>query len=226
MFLQIIRECFPPHHKLYRICNKNTLKMSYRTTSNMNSYVSSHNRKILQQYREQQHPVLENIIHCNCQARLKPECGMPGKCTITNLVYRAELTRHDDNTKHTQTGCTVQFKQRHRSHRDSFSDPTKNQTSLSQYIWKHLKPNNISYDIKWDVVERGAPFNPSTGMCLLCLKEKYNIMKYPEGASLNQRNEFFSPCYHKDPQLITNFNFEPKLPFKRKNKYFSYPFNK
>ena len=133
----------------------------------------------------------ENIIHFNCQARLKPECGMPGKCTITNLVYRAELTRHDDNTKHTQTGCTVQFKQRHRSHRDSFSDPTKNQTSLSQYIWKHLKPNNISYDIKWDVVERGAPFNPSTGMCLLCLKEKYNIMKYPEGASLNQRNEFF-----------------------------------
>ena len=145
----------------------------------MNSYVSSHNRKILQQYREQQHPEPENTIHCNCQARLKPECGMPGKCTITNLVYRAELTRHDDNTKHTQTGCTVQFKQRHRSHRDSFSDPTKNQTSLSQYIWKHLKPNNISYDIKWDVVERGAPFNPSTGMCLLCLKEKYNIMKYP-----------------------------------------------
>ena len=77
-----------------------------------------------------------------------------------------------------------------------------------------------------DVVERGAPYNPATGMCMLCLKEKFHIMNNPAGASLNQRNEFFSPCYHKDPQLITNFNFEPKLPFKRKNKYFSYPFNK
>ena len=225
MFLQIIHECFPSHHKLYKICNKNTLKMSYRTTSNMKSYVSSHNRKILQQYRDQQHQEPENKIHCNCQARLKPECAMPDKCTITNLVYRAKLTRPDNNTKHTQTGSTVQFKQRYRAHKDSFSDPDKHQTSLSQYIWKHLKPNNITYDIEWDVVERASPYNPSTGMCLLCVKEKYNIMKHPEGASLNQRNDFFSPCYHKEPQLIKNFNFNPKLSFKRKNKYFSYPFN-
>ena len=96
---------------------------------------------------------------------------------------------------------------------------------MSQYVWKYLKPTNIPYSIEWDVVERGAPYNPSTGMCMLCLKEKYNIMKNPDGASLNQRSEFFSPCYHKKPQLITNFDFNPKLPFKRKNKYFSYPFN-
>ena len=29
MFLQIIKECFPPTHKLYKICNRNTLKISY-----------------------------------------------------------------------------------------------------------------------------------------------------------------------------------------------------
>ena len=87
--------------------------------------------------------------------------------------------------------------------------------------------NVIPFDIEWEVVERGSPYNPSTGMGMLCLKEKYNIMKHPEGASqrMNERNEFFSPCYHKAPQLISNFNFNPKLPFKTKNKYFSYPFN-
>ena len=103
----------------------------------MKSYVSNHNRKLLQQYREQQHQIPENKIHCNCQARLKPECGMPEKCTITNLVYRAHLTRHDNNTTHTQTGSTVQFKQRHKAHKDSFSDPEVKQTCLSQYI--HLE---------------------------------------------------------------------------------------
>ena len=152
---------------------------------------------------------------------------MSVECLISAQLptWCTEQTSQGNNTIHAQTGSTVQFKQRFRSHKESFLDSEVHQTSLSQYIWKNLKTNNIPFDIEWEVVERGAPYNPSTGTCLLCLKEKYNIMNNPAGASLNQRNEFFSPCYHKEPQLLTNFNFKPKLPFKRANKYFSYPFN-
>ena len=121
------------------------------------------------------------------------------------------LCRHDTGTSETQaqTGCTVEFKQRHKQHKESFEDPEVNQTCLSQHIWKKLKASNphIPYSIVWSEVGRAPPYNPSTGVCKLCLLEKYHIMNNPDGASLNQRSEFFSHCYHKYPQLLKNFNF-------------------
>jgi len=35
----------------------------------------------------------------------------------------------------------------------------------------------------------------------LCLLEKYFILFEQDGASLNQRDEFFGHCFHKKPQL-------------------------
>ena len=64
--------------------------------------------------------------------------------------------------------------------------------------------NNIPHEIKWTVRDRGPPYNPSTGSCRLCLLEKYHIMFEPEKATLNQRSEFFSHCWHKAPQLLVN----------------------
>ena len=49
IFLQILKECFPKNHILYKICNRNTIKISYRTMPNMKSYISKHNSKIIQQ---------------------------------------------------------------------------------------------------------------------------------------------------------------------------------
>ena len=225
-FFQIIKECIPQNHPLYRICNKNTIKLSYRTTNNMQSFISKHNRSILQKHLQEQHPERSFKIRCNCQANNKPKCGLPGRCTITNLVYRATITRHDTNASSTQTGCTVEFKQRHKQHLESFEDPHVKQTCLSQHIWKNLKRNHphIPYTIVWDEVDRGAPYNPSTGVCRLCLLEKYHIMNNPDGASLNQRTEFFCHCYHKYPQLLQNFNFNPPN-HKYHTKYNRYPFN-
>ena len=96
VFLQIVKECLHRNHKLYKICNRNTLKMSYRTTNNMSTFVSKHNRRILKQYHDQQQAVDPKLqIHCNCPATDKPQCWLPDRCTITNLVYRATITRLD-----------------------------------------------------------------------------------------------------------------------------------
>ena len=194
----------------------------------MQTFVSKHNRRILQNHQQENHPVDPKCkIHCNCPATDKPDCWLPGRCTITNVVYRASITRLDTNETKTQTGATVEFKQRMGGYKDSFADPNIHQTCLSQHIWKVLRRSqpHIPYRLEWSEVDRGPPFNPSTGQCKLCLKEKYYIMFHPEGASLNQRSEFFSYCFHQKPQLLKNFNFNPQKAFKRRTKYFSYAFN-
>ena len=74
-------------------------------------------------------------------------------------------------------------------------------TTLSNYIWK-LKDKNIQYNLEWEVLMRGADFNPATGICGVCNLEKIFIMFKPGGASLNQRSEFFTHCRHYRKYLL------------------------
>ena len=137
---------------------------------------------------------------------------------------RIQLLRTCQLVSHAQTSTTQQWD----NVLNRIEDPEVKQTCLSQHIWKNFKATHphirIPYSIFWDVVDRGPPYNPSTGVCKLCLQEKYHIMNNPDGASLNQRSEFFCHCYHKYPQLLKNFNFN--LPnHKLHKKYNRYPFN-
>ena len=71
-------------------------------------------------------------------------------------------------------------------------------------IIKRLKHENKNFDIEWKIIDRGKKFNPTTRKCNLCLKEKYNIIFKPAGASLNKRSELFSACRHRRQQLLAN----------------------
>ena len=121
---------------------------------------------------------------------------------MVNVVYRCHVTTPDGNTE-TYTGCTKDFKERCLTHLRSFENPNHKQTSLSSHVWS-LKRNNTPYTTRWSHRARGRPFNPSTWVCRLCLLEKYYILFEQDGASLNQRDEFFNHCYHKAPQLLEN----------------------
>ena len=44
---------------------------------------------------------------------------------------------------------------------------------------------------------KAKSFNPVTGVCRLCLLEKYYIMYNAKDATLNSRNELYQPCNHK-----------------------------
>ena len=79
-FLRIVKECFPSNHKLYKICNKNTIKLSYRTMKNMKSIISIHNEKVLTRFHEQLHPSTAVEPHCNCQAN------------VTSMMWCTEAT--------------------------------------------------------------------------------------------------------------------------------------
>ena len=135
-FLRVIKKCFPQNHELHKICNKNTIKLSYRTTNNINKIVTKHNQKILNDHQKLMYPQRNENLHCTCQRSRKADCPLPGRCSITNLVYRATITRLDNNTTKTQTGCTVNFKQRYGQYIYSFTHFNANHTCLCNYVWK------------------------------------------------------------------------------------------
>ena len=143
-------------------------------------------------------------------------CPLRGNCLVCCLVYRAKVTRLDNCHCETYTGVTAgTFKCRWYGHCHDMSHrptDTKKGTTLSNYVWQ-LKDHNVNYNIKWSVVARGSDFNPATGICRVCLLEKFFIMFKPEGASLNQRSEFFTHCRHYSKFLLC-----PPPPRKKKRR--------
>ena len=96
----------------------------------------------------------------------------------------------------TYTGSTVNFKERHKAHMKSVTNTKLNSTTLSSYM-RSLNSDGIPYTTTWGAKEHTAPYNPATGWCRLCTLEKYHILFDRVNASLNQRSEFFCPCFHK-----------------------------
>ena len=193
----MITQLFPPHHKLFKIINRNTVKVSYRCMPNMKRIISQHNNKILNPQQEAQE------YTCNC--RNKQMCPLPGQCTIDKVQYKSIVTREDTPAVETYVGVTANtFKKRWGGHKSSFTDPNlAGSTALSSHIWKDLKPDNINYNLHWSINRQDQPYSHVTGVCRLCLGEKHEIMFNPGQATLNQRSEFFTHCRHKEMTLLS-----------------------
>ena len=141
----------------------------------------------------------DDIQPCKCT---KEECPVQGKCTQTAVIYNATVEREDGITD-TYIGLSEpQFKKRYKNHISNFNTRNPNNAScLSKYIWR-LQDQNIGYSIKWNIVSRAQPFNPVTGICNLCIREKYFILFKPEMATINKRDEVAGPCRHKYMKLL------------------------
>ena len=55
-FLEIVDRCFPPGHVLRPYFNRHTVKLSYRTLSNMYTKISVHNHKVTKAYNDANKP--------------------------------------------------------------------------------------------------------------------------------------------------------------------------
>jgi len=96
------------------------------------------------------------------------------------------------------------FKERLGNHTKSFNhEEYQTETALSKYIWQ-LKRQKMKYGISWRVLDRAQPFNPVRGICPLCTLEKYYIIYKPSLATINQHEEIFKPCMHREKQLLDN----------------------
>ena len=194
-FLNLVRKHFPKGNPLNKIFNMNTVKTSYRCFPNLGRKISAHNKKVLKMYNQEE----DDIQPCKCT---KEECPVQGKCTQAAVIYNATVER-DDGITDTYIGLSEpQFKKRYKNHISNFNTRNPNNAScLSKYIWR-LQDQNIGYNIKWTIVSRAQPFNPVTGICNLCIREKYFILFKPEMATINKRDEVAGPCRHKYMKLL------------------------
>ena len=195
-FLRLVDKHFPKGNPLHKIFNRNTVKTSYRCTPNLGRKISAHNLKILKLSKEG-----GNVeTPCKCT---KFECPVNGLCTQKEVVYNATIKRSDGVTD-TYIGLTERtFKERWSIHTSNFRTRNpKSSTELSKYIW-NLQDKNIEYDISWRIVSRAQGFNPLTGVCNLCNREKYFILYKPELATINKKEEIVGPCLHKHGKLLS-----------------------
>ena len=104
--------------------------------------------------------------------------------------------------------CEPEWKERLGNHKQDWKKPDKRgATCLSKYIWS-LKDKGLEKDrdwtVSWALMARASVFSPTSGCCRLCVKEKSLMVLKPELASLNDRDEFFAHCRHKNKLLLSS----------------------
>lgn len=197
-FLNLVKKCFPPDHKLHKAFNHNTVKVSYRCMPNMQQIISGHNKSVMRR----EEPVNPNTKTCSCQD--KSQCPLENNCLAKGIVYQATVTRMDNHRVETYVGLAdTPFKDRYNNHNCSFRHKSKwGATKLSGYVGP-LVEKKVDYTIKWKVLAKCKSFSLGSKKCNLCIMEKYFIICKPQMATLNHRNELASECRHKKNHLLS-----------------------
>ena len=146
-FLKIVSLSVPKGHPLNKYFNRNTIKVSYRTTSNVSQVISRHNKKLLNQTKQVNSDIEPK---CNCLKQNLP-CIMGGTCKPGNVVYQGRVTRQD--TGHTDTYTCLSepsWKLRWGNHKHNINtESERNATCLSKHIWD-LKDKHINYSLSFN----------------------------------------------------------------------------
>ena len=195
-FFKLLEKHFPKDNPLSKIFNRNTIKMSYRTTPNMKAALAAHNKKLLGSSDEK--------LPCNCDKGKESPFGRNGDCRLNCVIYKASVVPEDPTLPiESYVGMTEPtFKKRFRNHTTSFNRREhESKSALSKHIWA-LKDKNVGYRINWSIIDRAPAFSPVTGVCKLCTLEKFYILFRPDLATLNEHHEVYRPCYHKPFMLL------------------------
>ena len=181
-FLALVDKHFPKDHKLKKIFNRHTIKISYSCMNNIKQTIDNHNKRILTTPMQLDNTAtaaaaaaaasIDNNKTCNC--RQKSTCPLDGNCLQSSLTYQATVTRNDNNTTETYIGLTEnEFKTRYRNHTASFRHAKqRNSTELSKHIWT-LKDNKMEHFISRRILSSHSPYNSSS-------KEQFLIICRPE----------------------------------------------
>ena len=196
-FLGLIKKHFPPQNKLHKIFNKNTIKLSYSCTKNMNKIITSHNKKILSK---------DTTETNNCNCKQKQNCPLEGKCREKSVIYKCTASVPNKPDK-VYIGLTEgEFKTRHSGHKTTFkNEKYAKSTAISTYFWKTKEKEKTDPILKWSILKSVPAYSNITKRCLLCLQEKFEILSYKnQGELLNKRSELISKCRHQNKFVLQN----------------------
>ena len=199
IFFKLMNKHFPKNNQLYKIFNKNNVKLSYSCTRNMGKIISAHNNSIV----NDKNPTYS----CNC--RNKAECPLTNKCLTRSVIYKAVVQNEIDEETKFYLGLTENsFKERFNNHKKSFKHKRyEKESELSKYIWE-LKEQNKSPSISWSIVKK-VNSKPINNFCKLCLMEKLYIIKSLDNKNmLNKRSELISKCRHQNKMLLSNYKHD------------------
>ena len=204
-FLSLVDKHFHKDHKLRKIFNRNTVKISYSCMNNIKHVINNHNKRILISHERTNTTVNSTNANKTCNCRQKKTCPLNENCLQKSVIYQAAVTRKDNDITETYIGLTEnEFKTRYRNHTASFRHTKhRNSTELSKHIWT-LKDKNIDHSISWRPLSSHPTYNSASKKCNLCLKEKFFIICRPELSTLNKRNELVSSCRHRNKTLLCN----------------------
>ena len=136
-FLTILDRYFPKSHELYKIFNRNNVKISYSSMPNFASVINLHNKKIINNN-------IPKPTAPTCNFRSKTSCPLNGVCLQSSLVYiwKSETPNIIQNRPH-YIGLTEKtFKDRFHKHKKSFKYESKrNSKELSNFVWKNKHAN-------------------------------------------------------------------------------------
>ena len=82
IFLQLLSKYFPKNHKMHKILNRNSVKISYNCMKSIGSIISAHNWNIL-------NPIVQ-YYGCNC--KVKSTCPLNDECFIPKIIYRPNVS--------------------------------------------------------------------------------------------------------------------------------------
>ena len=120
-FLSLIDKHFPKENPLHKTINRNTVKVSYKTVTNMKKIIGGHNAKVLKKEDENKTKSGETEVKKECNCQKKEDCPMDGKCLSESVIYQATVTQTEAGQKETYTGLTGgTFKSRYGGHKSSF----------------------------------------------------------------------------------------------------------
>ena len=177
-FLNLQDQHFPKQHRLHKIFNRNNVNFSYSCTENMSSFISSHNKKLLNND-------TGNIKPCKC--RNKDECPLNGQCLVLDIVYKciaSTLINPDKTYLGTAEG---DLKKRYNNHTKSFRRKWYSNETTSKYIWEIRKKYNEMPTLKWSIVKSVPSYS----------NEKFEIVNFEDQYHLlNSCSELISKCRH------------------------------
>ena len=204
-FFSILEKHFPRDHKMRKLFNKNTIKLSYSCLPNIKNNISSYSKSLVRKSAETKNSHQEKT--CNC--RVEKDCPLRGNCLVKSVVYKATLKTNSKSFRY--IGLTEgHFKTRFNAHQNSFRhEKNKLSTELSKKVWE-LKGNKEEFSINWDIIKTTMSYQPGRINCSLCTAEKLYIMKESSKPGLlNKRSEIISKCRHKNKFLLKNdINFK------------------
>ena len=114
-FLALIDKHFPKDHKLRKIFNRNTIKISYSCMNNAKQIIDNHNKQILKSYTQANDTAaanpntIQNKKTCNC--RQKNTCPLEGNYnhrSSTKLQSHATTTTQQKHTSDSQKTTSKQ----------------------------------------------------------------------------------------------------------------------